>query len=247
MIKNKETISKINKEQQKSKIKRLKSLNNDPSLLFLPIASELLTQKISEINLTQSNIESNIESINEEITQYNNNPNEQNKNYIINRRNGILNQINSIESKKTQIKKLLTKLETVITIFKTITTTLKLLPLPTSPIPITLGIINTSSSLLEKATKTISAFKTIITIIKGEIGEIDNNLLEIQDKTNIISNQIETNVFTTLTSDNNAITNNLIKIGTLNEQYKGFKFAIKEESDINAPTVNKLKRHYTLS
>lgn len=251
--KNKDIISKINKDKQKAKLKRLKSLGKDPSLLFLPLVSESILQKLIDIDSTFSNLESDIEQLNEDINTYNQTQNGD-KQSLINRKNALYNQLNFIEKKTLSINKLIKQLNTTITIFKTITTTLKLLPLPTAPVPITLGIINSSSSLLEKINKTMSAFKTIISLIENELSNIKENIIELKKKIKNIEDKIENpNLLLSSNTSSSNINSNVdeqiqqIQIGTYPETYRGFKFAIKEENNINAPKIQNLKRHYAVA
>ena len=62
-LKNKNFIKQSNKDKQKAKTKRLKSLGKDVSLLFLPIISEMILQHISDIGNIFSNIEDEIEQL----------------------------------------------------------------------------------------------------------------------------------------------------------------------------------------
>lgn len=247
-LKNKNFISKLNKDKIKAKSKRLKSLGSDPSLLFLPIASEMMLQKLTDIGDIFSNIESDIEQLNEDIDLFNNNQIGIKEN-LINRKNALLNQINQIENKINQINKILDKLNSALTVLKILTTTMKLLPLPTSPIPITAGILNTLSSLLEKTNKTISAFKSMIKTIEGELTSIKLNLEDLKNQIKLIEDKIE-NQLTNESNNNNDITKSLnqsIKLGTHPEIFNGFKFAVKEENIPNAPVVSGYKRHYAVA
>ncbi len=237
-LKNKNFIKQLNKDKQKAKIKRLKSLGSDPSLLFLPIISEMILQKITEIGNTFSNLDEEIEQLNEDIVN-NTSP----KQDLINRKNALLNQINFVENKIDDINKLLSKLDLVIKTFQLVTITLKTLPLPTAPVPLTAGVINTFGSLLEKANKIITSFKAIIQIVKGELQDIKSNLEDIKSKIKLISDNIENEI--SASEQEQQIYNNDINIGVQSETYNGFKFAIREET--NTSTTNGPKRHYAVA
>jgi len=250
-LKNKNFISQSNKDKQKAKTKRLKSLGKDPSLLFLPIASELMLQKLIDIGNIFSNLNNEIEQLNDDIDNFNNNQ-IGNKQSLINRKNALLNQINSAENKINSINKILKQLKTVITIFQTITLTLKALPLPTLTPGVTVGLINTLSSLLEKANKIITSFKSIISLIETELNQIKVHLVELKSQIKLIEDKIEDNIIkqneNILNSEQNEnILDQQVQIGLSPLTYNGFKFAIKEETKPGAPTVNGFKRHYAVA
>lgn len=242
-LQNKKFIDKINKDKIKAKTKRLKSLGSDPSLLFLPIASEMMLQKLVDINIISSNIEYDIEQLNTDIELFNSTQ-VGNKQFLISRKNALLNQINIIEKKILSINKILKQLNTVITTLQIIITTLKALPLPTSPVPVPVGVILTAASLIEKLSKTISSFKSVIKTITVELDNIKSNLEDLKNQIKLIENQIENNTIQSSNLTFEDVLNQSIKIGIYNEIYNGFKFAIREENAINAPTVNNFKRHY---
>lgn len=242
-LKNKNFIKQINKNKQKAKIKRLKSLGKDASLLFLPIVSEMILQHISDIGNIFSNIEDEIEQLNNDIDQFNNYQ-IGNKNNLINRKNALLNQINLVEKKIDSINKLLSKLDIIIKTFQIISTTLKVLPLPTAPIPTTAGILNTFSNLLEKSTKIISAFKAITNIAQSELNDIKSNLEDLKNQIKLIENNIENPEQLTFED----ILSTAIKLGTQSITHNGFKFAISEENKPNSPLINNtFKRHYAVA
>lgn len=250
-LKNKNFIRQSNKDKQKAKTKRLKSLGKDPTLLFLPMASELMLQKLVDIGNIFSNLNSDIEQLNDDIEQFNN---EQvgNKQSLINRKNALLNQINSAEKKINSINKILKQLKTVITIFQTITITLKALPLPTSPVPVTVGVINTLSSLLEKTNKTITAFKAVINLIEAELNQIKVDLVELKSQIKLIEDKIENDVIQSSSEQQQNVNfedvlTQQVQIGLSSVTYNGFKFAIKEETAPGAPIVSGFKRHYAVA
>lgn len=249
-LKNKNFIRQSNKDKQKAKTKRLKSLGKDPALLFLPMASELMLQKLVDIGNIFSNLNSEIEQLNDDIDDFNNNQ-IGNKQSLINRKNALLNQINLAEKKIDSINKILKQLKTVITIFQTITITLKALPLPTAPVPITVGVINTLSSLLEKSNKTITAFKSIINLVEAELNQIKIDLVELKSQIKLIEDKIENNLIQSSEQDNsfekNLLLSRQVQIGLSSITYNGFKFAIKEETIPGAPVISGFKRHYAVA
>lgn len=246
-LKNKNFINKINKEQQKAKTKRLKSLGSDPSLLFLPMASEMILQKLVDINIIFSNLESDIEQLNDDIEQYNTNQ-IGNKQNLISRKNALLNQINIVEKKINSINKILSQLSNVITTLQIIISTLKLLPLPTSPVPVPVGVILTAANLLEKLTNTIKSFNLVIKSTNTELNNVKVNLEDLKNQIKLIENNIENKIiYNNSNLEFEDILKQTIKLGIYNEIYKGFKFAIREENAINAPSVNNFKRHYAVA
>jgi len=250
-LKNKNFIKKINKDKQKAKTKRLKSLGKDPALLFLPMASELMLQKIVDIGNIFSNLDNDIEQLNDDIDNFNNTQ-IGDKQSLINRKNALLNQINSVEKKIDSINKILNQLKTVVTIFQTITVTLKALPLPTLTPGVTAGLINTLSSLLEKANKTITSFKSTINLIEAELNQIKVDLVELKSQIKLIENKIENKIIqqsnqTQTLPEFEDILKQQVQIGLSPVTYNGFKFAIKEETTPGSPIVSGFKRHYAVA
>jgi hypothetical protein len=102
--------------------------------------------------------------------------------------------------------------------------------------------------------KLIDKLKELVKILYLAIPIMSNileqNLAELEDLLNQlydINSLLDIKASSLDSTELNKVTNNTIKIGTYPEVYKGFKFAIKEESGPKAVVVAGNKRHYAVA
>jgi hypothetical protein len=152
-----------------------------------------------------------------------------------NLRNNTITLINNSISKLSSLQKTISQITTYIAIFSAIVAVLSAIPIPTAVPPgigIPINLIIKIVKTLERANKLILALNVILAIstvvLENEISKLNDLISRINDinalldvKTNINLNQQQ---LTDLTS---SIFNNVDQF----EEYKGFKFKIKEEQN----------------
>jgi len=157
-------------------------------------------------------------------------------------RNNAIQIINNQEKKLSIVRALITVLKVIIIISETIIIILTLIY--TIPPPAGLGPIMPSpiKKIIDKLNKLIEilyiAIPIISTILDQSIAELEDLKAQLHN-TNILIDKKASN------SSNNQFNN--IQVGIFPEEYKGFKFAIKEETGSNAVVIAGNKRHYAVA
>jgi hypothetical protein len=164
-------------------------------------------------------------------------------------KNQLVTSINQLENTINQIDLLTTPIENSLPIIENSINVIKLLPIPTSPLPISVGFITTFSDILTLLKQNIQQFKGQISSFTTIKNYINNTLILLS--TNL---QILDNLILTCAIEQNLDTNNLLNqldssliqniqqniqqnnIDSYNS-YKGFTFEIKydEGNKIDVP------------
>jgi hypothetical protein len=164
-------------------------------------------------------------------------------------RNNAIQIINNQEQKLSIVKALITVLKVIIIISEVIIIILTLLY--TIPPPAGLGPIMPPpiKKIIDKLNKLIEilyiAIPIISTILEQAIAELEDLKAQLHDVNSLI-NKKASNL-------SNSQFNNIgggggnLQVGIFPEEYKGFKFAIKEETGPKAIVVAKNKRHYAVA
>ena len=157
-------------------------------------------------------------------------------------KNQLVTSINQLENTINQIDLLTTPIENSLPIIENSINVIKLLPIPTSPLPISVGFITTFSDILTLLKQNIQQFKGQISSFTTIKNYINNTLILLS--TNL---QILDNLILTCAIEQNLDTNNLLNqldsslIQNIQQNnidsYKGFTFEIKydEGNKIDVP------------
>lgn len=235
---------KISANQKTAPLKRLKSLAKKSALLVLPIAINILVNKLinSTIKINQLNAE--IDALNIEIDNYNQSPDPVTKNILVKKKNALLNKINQVQKTILDIKRSIDTLNTYNQIFSISLTVAELgLSLVPQPPAGTIGfqaVVNKIKKIIDTANLITQALSIVLSIasneLDGTIKDLDEIKLRIKDLEDQLENGVPPNQSLLLPS----------QLGILNENntYKGFRFAIKEENTLGAPVVKGIHRHY---
>jgi hypothetical protein len=163
-------------------------------------------------------------------------------------RNNAIQIINNQEQKLNIVRTLITVLKVVIIISETIIIILTLLY--TIPPPAGLGPIMPPpiKKLIDKLNKLIEilyiAIPIITVILDQAIAELEDYKAQLHDVNDILdkkASNLSNSQFNNIEGGGN------IQVGIFPEEYKGFKFAIREETGPNAVVVAGNKRHYAVA
>ena len=133
----------------------------------------------------------------------------------------------------------------IITIFSIIVEIISALPIPTSVPPgigIPINVIMQLVKILQKANQILLVLSAYLPIVTTLLDKIIAVLEDLKAQLLPINGILEAAAATGI---NSSLTDNPNQFGTTDfETYKGFKFAIKEESGPRAIVVSGNKRHY---
>lgn len=254
----KKEIKKINGKIEKNIIKgkvnevksdslRLKQIlkNNKKSL------SSIITNQLSGVLLKVISQNGKIEKLINDTNEVIDNTNTDDKVIqAINLKNSAIAIINNQESKILSLQNTLKDISTVIQIFSLVLTILSTLPIPVSTPPgvgMPLNVITNISKLIEKLNNLINELVTILAIIIPLTEKVINDLEEYKSKLHDINSILDDKI------NKSSDIYNSIRIDLSNfkfEEYKGFKFALKEEENLGAHkkvTFRGIKRKYAVA
>ena len=99
---------------------------------------------------------------------------------------------------------------------------------------------------LKKIVETLAlALPIIASILEQSLAELEDFRQQLRNVNDLLENKLESN--TDINSNNIGDVRGNIRPGTLPETYKGFKFAIREESGPNSKVVRGYKRNYAVA
>jgi hypothetical protein len=228
--------------------------------LYLPVILSFLTTQLLQYIDVVSNLNNEIDNLNAYIDVINQNPQPSTTEIAINRKNALLNKLDSAEKKfklYADILSILEVLSTVASVALNIFSKLKqstfLASEAAAKTPPNIGsaVISINLYLVSKRADDLKIkFENILSIVLPSISiagikftEITGEIKELKSKIKDIENRIENR---SPLSDNIVI-NPIPVNGILDMEYKGFKFAIREDNKPNAPSVNGIYRHYAVA
>jgi hypothetical protein len=237
----KEEKRKARKDLAKQVLKNLKKT-------LVPIITLVLTEKLIDI-LSDS------ERIEELITQTNLIIDSADTKEKINQakaaRDSALNIINNQEKKIQSVLDQILQMEIYITIFDTIVSIILAIPIPSSVPPgigVPVNLIIKLQRLLATAEKIASGLSLLlaifIPILEEVITDLENYKQQLHDINDLLD---ETTVSVLDTNQLSVLLNQITQNQKAIEEYKGFKFVIKEEQTLGVNTakvVKGFKRHY---
>jgi len=164
-------------------------------------------------------------------------------------RNNALKIIDDQERKLNILRMLITILRIVIVICVItiiILTIIYSIPPPGGLGPVQPPPIKKIIKRLKKIIEILSLSLPIISsILAQSLAELEDFRQQLRDVNDLLENKLESN--TDINSNNVGNVRGNIQPGTLPETYKGFKFAIREESGPNSKVVRGYKRHYAVA
>jgi hypothetical protein len=245
---------KLKRQKTKNKAERAKARRDLAKKIALnaaktlaPIIALQIAGKLASILSQRGKLEVLVDQVNAYIDQANT-P----ETIVIatNLRNNTITLINNSIGKLSSLQKIISQISTYITIFSLIVAVLSAIPIPTAVPPgigIPVNLIIRIVKTLERANKLILALNVVLAIssvvLENEIAKLNDLIDRIKDISQLLDIKTSTNLnqqqLTDLTS---SIFNNVDKF----EEYKGFKFKIKEEQN-KAFVVKGNIRHYAVA
>ena len=231
--------SRTKAEKRKSRQQKRKAVIQNAKKTLVPILTLLLTDKISEIIAQNDSIKKLVDNTNRIITEANESGGDQVKldNAKITRDNA-LRVIQSNEDKINKINEQLQRVTIYINIFSTIISILSAIPIPTSVPPgigIPVNVITKIVQLLEKANKIVLALSALLPTIIVSLDKAIQILQDYKAQLLNVNGQVD-----------NLATPTPVAFGTDYGEYKGFKFALREEKDPKLE-VRGNKRHFAVA
>jgi hypothetical protein len=165
-------------------------------------------------------------------------------------RNNTITLINNSIRKLQNIKQVLDQITLYITIFSLIVAILSAIPIPVAVPPgigIPFNLITKIIKTLEKANKLIASLSVVLAIcsvlLEKEIDKLNELIIRLKEIGQILDQSALDNLNNQELTD---LTSNLLTNVDQFEEYKGFKFKIKEEQNTSF-VVKGNKRHYAVT
>jgi hypothetical protein len=232
-LKNREKKSK--QEKQKANKERKQALFKSVKKTITPVLILLLTEKIVKAAGQIGRLQRLVDETNAIILAADT-PEKINQAKVA--RDSAINEINNVENTMNDISKQLEKIQKIVAVFGLIVSALSLIPFPAPPkVPTT----------IEKLSKIVSGLSYALGASTPVLQRIINNLEDLKRQLREINALLDGKTADTFSGNQ---LNNLLAI--INEQdkqfpdYKGFKFAIKEEQNPQF-VVKGNKRHYAVA
>ena len=237
-------IKKSKKDNKRANLARNRQVLQNVKKGIGPIILSKITNVLVNVAAQTANLQELVDKTNE-IIDAATTPEEIQQAIIA--RNTAIQIINNQEQKLSIVRALITVLKVIIIISETIIIILTLLY--TIPPPAGLGPIMPPpiKKIIDKLNKLIEilyiAIPIITVILDQAIAELEDYKAQLHDVNNILDKKASN----LSNSQFNNIGGGSIQVGILPIEYKGFKFAIKEETGPKAIVVRGNKRHYAVA
>jgi hypothetical protein len=241
---------KRNKEEKRKARKELsKTVFQNAKKSLVPILTLVLTNQIAKIIAGNSKIRKLVEDTNAIILDANTSGDATKLNNAKLARDNAIRIIQENEDRINKIKVQIQKISIYISIFSIIVAIISAIPIPTSVPPgigIPVNLIITLVKILDKANKIILALSALIPITINVLDKSISILEDYKSQLLDINGQLESAAATTNGNLSSTSGGNFI-FGSTFDEYKGFKFAIREDTSFGGITVGGFKRHYAVA
>lgn len=242
-------------EKSKARKAKIKAVLKNARKSLVPILTLLLTNKVAELIAQNSKIKKLVDDTNAIITEANESGDPTKLNNAKLARDNAIKIIQDNEAKITKIRDQINRISTYITIFNLIVTIISAIPIPTAVPPgigIPTNLIIKFVKILDKANRILLSLSALIPILItclekaiGILQDLKAQLLNINGELEAASisgipgteNLLNSNGSIAATSDN----------GIFPTEYKGFKFAIKDEERPKVTVRGGYKRRYAVA
>ena len=244
----KKKLNRSKEEKRKARKDLAKQVLKNLKKTLVPIITLVLTEKLIDI-LSDS------ERIEELITQTNLIIDSADTKEKINQakaaRDSALNIINNQEKKIQSVLNQILQMEIYITIFDTIVSIILAIPIPSAVPPgigVPVNLIIKLQRLLATAEKIASGLSLLLAIFIPILEEVIMDLENYKQQLHDISDLLDETTTSVLnTNQLSVLLDQITQTQNVIEEYKGFKFVIKEEQTLGVNTakvVKGFKRHY---
>ena len=231
--------SRTKAEKRKAKQEKRKAVLRSAKSL-VPVLTLLLTDKISEIIAQNDTIKKLVDDTNRIITEANESGDQAKLDNAKVVRDSALRVIQSNEDKINKINEQLQRVSLYINLFNTIVNIIGPIVLPT-PIPTPIDVVtipkeNFRRKVFEPALKVLNVLIALLPTISVSLEKAVQILQDYKAQLLNINGTLD-----------NLASPTLVNKGTDYGTYKGFKFALREETGPRAVTVGENKRHYAVA
>ena len=247
----KKVRSKNKADRAKARRNLAKKLLKNAAKTLAPIIALKLTNELIAVISQRDKLEVLVNQVNEYIVSANTAETIQ---IATSLRNNTITLINNSIRKLQNIKQVLDQITLYITIFSLIVAILSAIPIPVAVPPgigIPFNLITKIIKTLEKANKLIASLSVVLAIcsvlLEKEIDKLNELIIRLKEIGQILDQSALDNLNNQELTD---LTSNLLTNVDQFEEYKGFKFKIKEEQTLGAQqaiVVKGIKRHYAVA
>jgi hypothetical protein len=244
----KKAKSRTKEEKKKARVARRKAVLQNAKKTIVPILILLLTDKLADIISQNDKIKELVNKTNAIIIEANASGDPQKLDNAKIARDSAVKVIQSNEDKIRKINDQISNIATYINIFSVIVSVISAIPIPTAVPPgigIPVNLIIKLVKILDKANRillALSAFLPIIsTILNKAIDILENYKAQLLNINGVLDAAVASGANTSsgLLGINSGFT-----FGNIPGEYKGFRFAIREDNSFGGVEVAGYKRHY---
>ena len=255
--KRKEQKKKRTKEEKtKAKKTKTNAVLKNAKKSIVPVLTLLLTNKVAEVIAQNGKLKKLVDDTNSIITEANDSGIPTKLQNAKLARDNAIRIIQNSENKILRIKNDISRISTYITIFSVIITIISAIPIPTAVPPgigIPINLIIKFVKILDKANRILLSLSALIPILLSVLEKSISILEDYKTQLLDINGQLEKATANDNTNASGLLNNgenigaNGIQTGTLEEIYKGFRFAIREDNSFGGVHVGQFKRHYAVA
>jgi hypothetical protein len=239
---------KRNKEEKRKARKALaKTVFQNAKKSLVPILTLALTNQIANIIVGNNKIKKLVEDTNAIILDANASGDATKLNNAKLARDNAIRVIQKVEDSLKKVNVTIKTISIIVTIFSIIVEIISAIPIPTSVPPgfgIPINVIMQLVKILQKANQTLLVLSAYLPIITTLLDKIIAVLEDLKSQLLPINGILEVAAATGI---NSSLTDNPNQFGTNFGTYRGFKFAVKEESGPKSIIVAGNKRHYAVA
>jgi len=244
--------SRTQSEKNKARKEKIRAVLKNTKKTLGPILTLLITNKIADIVAQNDRIQKLINDTNAIITDANQSGDPLKLSNAKLARDNAIKIINSNQAKIQKVAETINKISVYINIFSLIVTIISSIPIPTAVPPgigVPINLIMKFVKILDKANRILLMLSSLIPVVLGVLQkaiaileDLKSQLLEINSKLEVASISGVLGTSELLLNTNS--TEGGITLGIVpSVEYKGFKFAIREENNPKF-VVRGYKRHY---
>jgi hypothetical protein len=241
------------KARSKARIAKLKKLAKNAAKTLAPIVAMYLAEELVKVISQRGKLEQIVIVVNAYIDKVNQQNDPKTLKIATQLRDNAINLINNSIKKLKGIQDAILQIDLYISIFTIIVAILSAIPVPTAVPPgvgIPVSVITRIVNQLQKAVKLISSLAVISAIALVLLEKEISALQDLINQLNAINQVLDDKAAQLNQEDLNSLIDSIGYTGNDYPEYKGFKFAIKEEQTLGAAqavVVKGIKRHYAVA
>jgi len=246
--KKKKRIKRNKEESRKARKALAKTVFQNAKKSLVPILTLVLTNQIAKIIAGNDRIGKLVRDTNAIILDANESGDATKLNNAKLARDNAIRIIQDNEDKINKINTQIKRISIYISIFSVIVAIISAIPIPTSVPPgigIPVNLIIKLVKILDKANQIILALSALIPIVINILDKAISILEDYKSQLLDINGQLESAAITN--GDLSSTNRSGFTFGSTFDEYKGFKFAIREDTSFGGVTVGGFKRHYAVA